>query len=116
MSKVGICRAYLLLVSNQLPHCNSSHAMHWRMIAKSTQPSRAGDCVRLRKTSIRHTVTVRLFAQEAHISKLKEGVDAGGDASLQNGLDLAVSALKSVPPYGHREVCTCWHSYAKDVL
>lgn len=44
--------------------------------------------------------------QEAHISKLKEGLDAGGDASLQNGLDLAVSALKSVPPYGHREVCT----------
>ena len=42
--------------------------------------------------------------QEAHISKLKEGLDAGGDASLQNGLDLAVAALKSVPPYGHREV------------
>ncbi|DBA94955.1 TPA: hypothetical protein ACH3X1_002481 [Trebouxia sp. C0004] len=41
---------------------------------------------------------------EAHISKLKEGLDAGGNASLQNGLDLAVSALKSVPPYGHREV------------
>ncbi len=48
------------------------------------------------------TVCARL--QEAHISKLKEGLDAGGDASLQNGLDLAVSALKSVPPYGHREV------------
>lgn len=43
--------------------------------------------------------------QETHISKLKEGMDAGGDASLQNGLDLAVSSLKSVPPYGHREVC-----------
>ena len=43
--------------------------------------------------------------QEAHISKLKEGVDAGGDASLQNGLDMAVASLKSVPPYGHREVC-----------
>ncbi|KAL3163240.1 hypothetical protein ABBQ32_009640 [Trebouxia sp. C0010 RCD-2024] len=41
---------------------------------------------------------------ETHISKLKEGMDAGGDASLQNGLDLAVSSLKSVPPYGHREV------------
>ena len=44
--------------------------------------------------------------QEAHVSKLKEGVDAGGDASLQNGLDLAVASLKSVPPYGHREVCS----------
>lgn len=42
--------------------------------------------------------------QEAHIAKLKEALDAGGDASLQNGLDLAVAALKTVPPYGHREV------------
>ena len=32
-------------------------------------------------------------------------MEAGGDVSLQNGLDLAVAALKSVPPYGHREVC-----------
>lgn len=48
-----------------------------------------------------------LHSQEAHVSKLKEGVDAGGDASLQNGLDLAVASLKSVPPYGHREVCAC---------
>ena len=45
-----------------------------------------------------------VLTQEAHISKLKEGVDAGGDASLQNGLDMAVASLKSVPPYGHREV------------
>jgi len=51
-------------------------------------------------------LTVCTCLQEAHISKLKEGLDAGGDASLQNGLDLAVSALKSVPPYGHREVRT----------
>ena len=29
---------------------------------------------------------------------------AGGDASLQNMLDLSVSTLKSIPPYGHREV------------
>lgn len=28
----------------------------------------------------------------------------GGDASLQNALDLAVEMLKPVPPYGHREV------------
>lgn len=42
--------------------------------------------------------------QEAHIAKLKEALDAGGDASLQNGLDLAVASLKTVPPYGHREV------------
>ena len=42
--------------------------------------------------------------QEAHIAKLKDALDAGGDASLQNGLDLAVASLKTVPPYGHREV------------
>lgn len=42
--------------------------------------------------------------QEGHIAKLREGLDAGGDASLQNGLELAVAALKTVPPYGHREV------------
>ncbi len=27
-----------------------------------------------------------------------------GDASLQNALDLSVSLLRAVPPYGHREV------------
>ena len=51
-----------------------------------------------------HRDSSHTYTQEAHISKLKEGLDAGGDASLQNGLDLAVAALKSVPPYGHREV------------
>mmetsp|Transcript_11153 Transcript_11153/g.33448 ORF Transcript_11153/g.33448 Transcript_11153/m.33448 type:complete len:453 (+) Transcript_11153:338-1696(+) len=40
---------------------------------------------------------------EAHIARL-QALDAAGDASLQNGLDLAVAALKSIPPYGHREV------------
>ncbi len=42
--------------------------------------------------------------QEAHIAKLRMNLDAGGDASLQNGLDMAVASLKSIPPYGHREV------------
>ena len=41
--------------------------------------------------------------QEAHIARL-QALDAAGDASLQNGLDLAVAGLKSIPPYGHREV------------
>ena len=31
-------------------------------------------------------------------------MDASGDASLQNGLDAAVATLRSIPPYGHREV------------
>ena len=38
------------------------------------------------------------------MSKLSGAHDFGGSASLQNALDMAVNALKSVPPYGHREV------------
>ena len=46
--------------------------------------------------------------QEAHIAKLKSSLDADGDASLQNALTLCVDSLKSIPPYGHREVgCRC---------
>lgn len=41
---------------------------------------------------------------EAQVKKLGEGLDAGGSASLQNALDLAVQTLQVVPPYGHREV------------
>jgi transcription initiation factor TFIIH subunit 2 len=41
---------------------------------------------------------------EAHIAKLRANLDTGGDASLQNALDLAVGSLSSIPPYGHREV------------
>ena len=53
--------------------------------------------------------------QEAHIAKLRPGasggagsagrpgaLDTGGDASLQNALDLAVDSLRGVPPYGQR--------------
>lgn len=42
--------------------------------------------------------------QEAHITKLKGSLDAEGDASLQNALTLCTDSLKSIPPYGHREV------------
>eukprot|EP00803_Ostreobium_quekettii_P003879 evm.model.scf_167.20 EVM.evm.TU.scf_167.20 scf_167:126901-131500(+) len=41
---------------------------------------------------------------ESHIMRLSGAVDIDGAASLQNGLELAVDALKSVPSYGHREV------------
>ncbi|KFM22709.1 General transcription factor IIH subunit 2 [Auxenochlorella protothecoides] len=41
---------------------------------------------------------------EAHIARLKSSLDTGGDASLQNALDLAVGGLRSVPPYAQREV------------
>ena len=40
------------------------------------------------------------------MAKLAGGQDFGGAASLQNALDMAVNSLKSVPPYGHREVCS----------
>lgn len=42
------------------------------------------------------------WLQEAHIAKLRGNLDTGGDASLQNALDLAVGSLSSIPPYGHR--------------
>ncbi|KAK9828063.1 hypothetical protein WJX81_007161 [Elliptochloris bilobata] len=41
---------------------------------------------------------------EAHIAKLRAALDCGGDASLMNALETATDALKSIPPYGHREV------------
>lgn len=36
------------------------------------------------------------------MARLRRNLDTGGDASLQNGLDLCVDQLKSIPPYGHR--------------
>jgi hypothetical protein len=47
---------------------------------------------------------LRVCAQEAHIAKLRSNLEASGDASLQNAMNLAVDSLKSIPPYGHREV------------
>ena len=51
------------------------------------------------------------WLQEAHIAKLQGALDAGGDASLQNAMNLAIESLRSIPPYGHREVtalsCRC---------
>eukprot|EP00879_Flechtneria_rotunda_P010612 GHRR01011092.1.p2 GENE.GHRR01011092.1~~GHRR01011092.1.p2 ORF type:complete len:222 (+),score=75.52 GHRR01011092.1:284-949(+) len=42
---------------------------------------------------------------EAQIDKLNQfGMDAGGDASLQNGLEMGLDLLGTVPPYGHREM------------
>ncbi|GAX86211.1 hypothetical protein CEUSTIGMA_g13625.t1, partial [Chlamydomonas eustigma] len=48
---------------------------------------------------------------EAQIKRLleyKQG--ASGDASLQNALDLSLMNLKSIPPYGHREVLVLFSS------
>ena len=50
--------------------------------------------------------------QEAHIAKLQGALDAGGDASLQNAMSLAMESLRSIPPYGHREVLLLLHPSA----
>ena len=44
-----------------------------------------------------------LHLQEAHVARLQGSLTAGGDASLQNAMNLATESLKSIPPYGHRE-------------
>lgn len=42
---------------------------------------------------------------EAQVAQLTQyGMDTGGDASLQNGLELCQELLSAVPPYGHKEV------------
>ncbi|KAF8067113.1 GTF2H2 [Scenedesmus sp. PABB004] len=42
---------------------------------------------------------------EAQVARLAAyGVDTGGDASLQNGLELGRELMSGVPPYGQREV------------
>lgn len=50
-----------------------------------------------------------LCLQEAHIAKLQGALDTGGDASLQNAMNLAIESLRSIPPYGHREVSAFAH-------
>lgn len=57
---------------------------------------------------IRNGVSQRLTdlsgSPEAHIKALRSNLDSGGDASIQNALDLARSFLGQIPSYGHREV------------
>jgi len=55
------------------------------------------------------------WLQEAHIAKLQGALDAGGDASLQNAMNLAIESLRSIPPYGHREVTDCPSAKAADL-
>lgn len=44
-----------------------------------------------------------LSLQEMHIERIRQNLDTGGAASLQNGVDVAVRSLQRIPPYGHRE-------------
>ncbi|BDA42827.1 General transcription factor IIH subunit 2 [Coccomyxa sp. Obi] len=56
------------------------------------------------RNGIAQRLTDLAGSPEAHISKLQGNLDASGDASLQNAMDMAAESLKSIPPYGHREV------------
>ncbi|GIL73188.1 hypothetical protein Vretimale_4636 [Volvox reticuliferus] len=51
---------------------------------------------------------------EAQVAKLDAGKlgSPAGDASLQNALDLSVSLLRSLPPYGHRELLVVFSALA----
>ncbi|EIE24534.1 transcription factor TFIIH, 44 kDa subunit, partial [Coccomyxa subellipsoidea C-169] len=57
------------------------------------------------RDGIAQRLTDMAGSPEAHISKLQGNLDASGDASLQNAMDMAAESLKSIPPYGHREAC-----------
>ncbi|PSC68451.1 general transcription factor IIH subunit 2 [Micractinium conductrix] len=56
------------------------------------------------RNGVAERLTELSSSPEAHVARLRANLDTGGDASLQNALDLAVDSLKSIPPYGHREV------------
>ena len=56
---------------------------------------------------VKTVVSCTHSSQEAHIAKLASNLDSSGDASLQNGLDMSIGALKAIPPYGHREASPC---------
>jgi transcription initiation factor TFIIH subunit 2 len=56
------------------------------------------------RNGVAERLTELSSSPEVHIQKLKNSLDTGGSASLQNGLDLAVESLRRIPPYGHREV------------
>ncbi|GBF89199.1 general transcription factor IIH subunit 2 [Raphidocelis subcapitata] len=57
---------------------------------------------------MRNGVAARLTelsgSPEAQIAQLNAAMATGGEASLQNALELCVEALRPVPPYGTREV------------
>ena len=49
-------------------------------------------------------VDIRFEVQVSHIEKLRQNLDTGGDASLENGFLMALDSLRHIPPYGHREI------------
>nr|XP_024364305.1 general transcription factor IIH subunit 2-like isoform X2 [Physcomitrium patens] len=58
----------------------------------------------LLKDGIAHQLTDLSGSPETHIRALRSNMESTGDASIQNGLDLARGYLTQIPSYGHREV------------
>lgn len=56
------------------------------------------------RNGVAEKLTELSSSPESHIQKLRQNLDTGGDASLQNALDLAIDSLSTIPPYGNREV------------
>ena len=56
------------------------------------------------RNGIAHRLTDLSGSPEAHIKALRNSMECGGDASLQNALELSRSFLAQIPSYGHREV------------
>ncbi|XP_002977382.2 general transcription factor IIH subunit 2 [Selaginella moellendorffii] len=56
------------------------------------------------KNGIASVVTELSGSPEAHIRALKSNLESFGEASLQNGLELAHTYVQHIPSYGHREV------------
>ncbi|GAB4822276.1 hypothetical protein N2152v2_009322 [Parachlorella kessleri] len=58
----------------------------------------------LLRNGVAEQLTELSSSPEAHITRLRSNLETGGDASLQNALDLSVATMRGIPPYGHREV------------
>lgn len=56
------------------------------------------------RNGVSQRVTDLSGSPEAHIKALRNNMECGGDASLQNALELSRSVLAQIPSYGHREV------------
>ncbi|KAG2320245.1 hypothetical protein Bca4012_053439 [Brassica carinata] len=56
------------------------------------------------KNGIAHTLTDLGGSPESHIQALMGKLEAAGDSSLQNALELVHEHLNQIPSYGHREV------------
>lgn len=58
----------------------------------------------LLKNGKAETLSFLSASPEAHVKKLEGGFDLQGEISLQNGLELGIEILKTVPGHGHREI------------